>query len=117
MFGKTNKQTDFEVFVTFDSKSKTYDQPIFVTSKEVLMRDIINLMNDPKHQKAVRVLNAEDFSLFKIGSYDLVSGEITTQKHEHIVNFHELRAMSNWEPVRYEAQKTELPDLRALNPT
>lgn len=118
MFGRDKKnQTDLQLFVTFDSKAKSYDHPVFVKSKEVLMRDIINLMNDPKNQMASRVLNAEDFSLFCIGSYSFETGLITTQPHEHIANFHDLRAMSNWQIPKYEIPKNEESNIRALNPT
>lgn len=100
MFGK-KADNNYEVFVTFDSKAKAYDLPVFVPGKEVLMRDIINLMNNPQHQTAVRVQNAEDFSLFKIGTYDLKTSKLDYHAPEHIANFHELRAMSNWKPVEY----------------
>lgn len=109
--------SDLQLFVTFDSKAKTYDHPVFVKSKEVLMRDIINLMNDPKNQMAPRVLNAEDFSLFHIGSYSFETGIITTLNHEHVVNFHDLRAMSNWQAPKYEVQNKPVESIRALNPT
>lgn len=113
MFSKPEK-VDYEVFVTYDSKSKSYDIPVFVPSKEVLMRDIINLMNDPKHQTATRVLNAEDFSLFKIGSYTLKDGKLTISNHEHVANFHDLRAMSNWKPVQYVVEPKLVESPRAL---
>lgn len=119
MFGKKSQNnTDLEIFVTFDSKSKSYDHPLFVLNKDILMRDIINLMNDPKHQMSPRALNAEDYSIFKTGSYSNQTGQITTCALEHIANYHDLRAMSNWRAPKYETAPIKVEqNTPALFPT
>lgn len=108
-FAKKSLNTnDLEIFVTFDSKSKAYDLPMFIPNKEILMRDIINQMNDSRNQMQPKVLNAEDYSIFKIGSYSFAEGKITTQPLEHIANYHDLRAMSNWQFPKYETAPVQV---------
>lgn len=95
MFGqKAEKQADIEIFTVFDSKSRSYDDPIFAPNKDVLLRDILNIFRDPQKQETNKFfINAEDYSLFRVGSYSKRTGELDHQKPEHIVNFHELRAL------------------------
>lgn len=93
MFGK-DKKSDLEFFTIFDSKSQSYDVPTFAMNKNVLMRDIINMFKDPQQSKNKFLLNAEDYSLFKIGSYDKTTGQVTSHNLEHIANMHDLRAMA-----------------------
>lgn len=95
MFGKkTNHQADLELFTIFDSKTKSYREPTYAPNKDVLMREILNMMNDPGQAKNPLFLNAEDFSIFRIGSYDRKTGELLSQNLEHIANMHDLRALS-----------------------
>lgn len=93
MFGK-DKKSDLEFFTIFDSKSQSYDVPTFAMNKNVLMRDIINMFKDPQQSKNKFLLNAEDYSLFKIGSYNKTTGQVTSHNLEHIANMHDLRAMA-----------------------
>lgn len=93
MFGKKEERSDLEIFTIFDSKAQLYEQPIFASNKNVLMRDFMNFLADPA-QKSSRInLNAEDYAFFKIGSFDKGTGKITACNLEHVVNMHDLRAM------------------------
>lgn len=118
MFGKkTAPAQETNLYTIFDSKSKTYDVPFHGPSKEVIIRDLINQMNDPKNQYATRFINAEDFSMYKVGTFDQITGQISSQNHEHQFNYHDIRAMSNWRYPEYVVEKKVLPGPGALNPT
>lgn len=104
MFGKKNEQKpDLEMYVIYDTKVGSYENPFFGQNKEGLMREILNHMrkdaSDPNCQNKY-YLNAEDFQVFKIGSYFRSSGEITPQAPEHLINMHELKALAKPEPTR-----------------
>lgn len=105
MFGKSKEKsnTEIEIFTVFDSKAATYDFPAFAPNKNTLMRDVINMLKDPQQSKNKYLLNAEDYAIFKIGSFDKLTGLLTSQNLEHVANMHDLRAMAE-------------PD-RALSPT
>lgn len=103
MFGKKSDITaDLELYVIYDSKAAQYGKPVFVKNKEVLLRDIMQLFRDPNEQKNQLLTNAEDFSVFRIGSFWHIEGKIDWHQPEHIVNLHELRALT---------------ETRALSPT
>ena len=108
MFGKNKEQSpDLELFVVFDSKSKSYDTPLLAQNKEVLLRDILNKFREPESASQNKFfINAEDYSLFRIGSYTKHNGALQTQELEHIVNLHDLRALAGPEN-----------NVRALSPT
>lgn len=94
---KENRKPDLDVFVMFDSKVGTYDRPFFALNQDDLLRDVLNNMRkdakDPNCQNKY-YMNAEDFSIFKIGSYYRESGEITGESAKHVVNLHELKVLA-----------------------
>ncbi|WNK14293.1 MAG: nonstructural protein [Microvirus sp.] len=106
--GSTDTNPDLEVFTIYDSKSESYDVPAFAQNKNVLMRDIINMFNDPQQTKNRFLVNAEDYSIFKIGSYDKSTGLIKSHNLEHVANMHDLRAMSQPAMVRPERPAQEI---------
>jgi len=96
MFGNKNKNEQRfhrEFFTIFDSKTGIYREPRLSINKHDIMREIENLFKDPAHTKAQLVVNAEDFSIFKVGDYDSKTGEIRpTAAPEHIANLHDIRS-------------------------
>lgn len=98
MFGR-NKETknDLEIFSIYDSKAAFYGQPIMARNELELIRDFTNDFKHPDREKSKLYLNAEDFSLFRIGFYNRDTGTITPQAAEHVANFHDLRTMVNQE--------------------
>lgn len=97
MFGSKKEKPDLEMFVMFDSKVGAYDRPFFALNKDDLLREVLNNMRkdakDPNCQNKFYI-NAEDFSIFKIGEYYRQSGEITPQTATHVVNLHELKVLA-----------------------
>lgn len=98
MFGNKNeKQPDLEFFTVFDSKSKSYAEPFPAPNKEVLMRDFMNAFKKAAQDEKSNnkyYTNAEDFSLFKVGTFDFKTGTLEATKMEHVVNLHDLRALT-----------------------
>lgn len=98
MFGKNKAKTqDLEFFTVYDSKTQSYAEPFPAPNKEVLLRDFMNAFrkaaSEPNTQNRYYV-NAEDYSVFSVGGFDLKTGELTTKTAEHIVNLHDVRAMA-----------------------
>lgn len=93
-FGKKAEvQADFEIFVTYDSKVKAYGDPVYAANHEDLIRGILNMFKDPMEQRRNKLfVNAEDFSIFRIGTFSRKTGEITPCPLQHVVNCHDLRA-------------------------
>lgn len=93
MFGKkSEKNPDLELFVIYDSKAQTYGKPVFEKNKDVLLRGILQMFKDPNEAKNQLFLNAEDFSIFRVG-YFYYTGQLDAHPPEHIVNMHDLRAL------------------------
>lgn len=92
MFGRnsTENQSDLEIFAIYDTKAKAYKPPAFAKNRHIAVRDLTNVMRDnPKHEL---FLNAEDFQVFKLGSYSFQSGKIEAHPPEHVANLHEIKA-------------------------
>jgi len=94
MFKSKKDNPGLELFTVFDTKSGTYDAPALSPNKNVLMRDVINMLKDPEQSKNKFLVNAEDYSIFKIGTFDKTTGLLTSHNLEHIANMHDLRAMA-----------------------
>lgn len=94
MWPKKGQNPSLDLFTVFDSKAQTYDVPALSLNKNVLMRDVINMLKDPEQSKNKYLTNAEDYAIFKIGTFDRLTGQITSQNLEHIANMHDLRAMA-----------------------
>lgn len=93
MFGKKNQNADLEMFVVYDSKTDSYCEPIPAMNSLDILREFTNAFQDPQaSQKNKYFKNAEDFSLFKIGTYDRKSGTLVGQPPTHVVSFHELKS-------------------------
>lgn len=97
MFGKSKEdyQPDLEFFTVYDSKAKNYSEPFPAMNKDVVLRDFVNAFRSPEAaQKNRYYMNAEDFSIFKVGTFTLKTGSLIGQNHEHIANMHDLRAIA-----------------------
>jgi hypothetical protein len=97
LFEKNKPNPDLEVFAIYDSKVEAYGDPKFAINQHDFIRGILNMFKDPANAQNQFFLNAEDFSLFKIGSYTRKTGTFVPQQPTHCVNLHELRAISDRE--------------------
>lgn len=93
MFGrKSDLRSDVQFFTLFDSKSQSYSNPTFAPNSESMIRELLNLFRDPGQAQNMYLLNAEDFSLFRIGSFDKSTGLLSAHNLEHVANLVDLRA-------------------------
>lgn len=92
MFTRQQGEPDLEYFTIYDSKTKSYKEPSLAINRHDLIRQITNMFADPDQAKNRFLVNAEDFSIFKVGEFDRKTGQITACKHEHIANMHDIRA-------------------------
>lgn len=96
MFKKKEQQADLEFFTVYDSKSKSYAEPFPAPNRDVLLRDFANAFRKTEaSQNNKYFINAEDYSIFRIGTFDFQSGKLEAQQAEHIANLHDIRAMSS----------------------
>lgn len=99
-FSKTKKESnDLEFFSVYDSKAQTYDLPALALNKESLLRDVLNMLRDPRQVRNKYLTNAEDYSIFRVGSFSKETGQITSHTPEHVANMHELRSLTDWSPA------------------
>lgn len=108
------QKADFEYFTIYDSKSRSYRDPVHTSNKLTFLRDLENLMKAPDARKSEYFLNAEDFSAFKIGSFDRKTGRISLCDPEHVVNFHDVRSMVEQQNVKLQR---DVSPQQALFPT
>lgn len=94
MFGKNRTEVgaDYEMFAMYDSKVDAYDMPMFALNEHDIIRSIMNTFANPQQADNKYLVNAEDYSLFRVGSYTKKSGLVQGQNPQHIANMHELRA-------------------------
>lgn len=113
MFGsKKEIQKDFDVFVIYDSKGEFYDMPMYAINEHDLIREITNhFRNEQTKYKNKYYLNAEDFSMFRIGSYSKKLGQLMTHPPEHCANLHDLRAVADKEQMRQTYAPQQPPSL------
>lgn len=95
MFGNKKEDPDMEFFTVYDSKSKSYKEPFPAPNVEVLLRDFVNAFKKPDaSEKNTYYINAEDYSIHKIGNFNFKSGVLESIKMEHVINMHDLRSMA-----------------------
>lgn len=91
-FGKKQHQEDEQYFTFYDSKTQSYGVPMPQINQHSLIRDLMNMFRDPGQAKNQLVQNAEDFAIYKVGSFDKKTGVFQAIQPTHVVNLHELRA-------------------------
>lgn len=93
MFSRKTANNELELFTVFDSKSGSYAEPFPALNREVVIRDFANAFKKDDAKNVNRYyINAEDFSIFKLGSFDPKLGAINSHNAEHVINLHDLRA-------------------------
>lgn len=98
MFGK-EKKIDLEVYALYDSKTMQYNLPSYFMNEHEARRFAERMLKDPKQAESLVNTNPEDFSLFKIGTYDRFTGQIAGMSPaQHILHMHELKAFLDKQP-------------------
>lgn len=91
---KKTKQVDLEVFTIYDSKTQSYGEPTCAVNHHDIIRQLLNMFKDPNQAHNKYLVNAEDYSLFRIGKYDKKSGQLDSTNLEHVANLNDLRAIA-----------------------
>lgn len=63
---------EYQMFSIYDSKAEVFKQPFMLRTKGEAIRGFTDLANDEKTEIGK---HPEDFTLFHLGSYDMVSGK------------------------------------------
>lgn len=92
MFGKKDKVPDQFVYCIFDSKAEFYELPVYAVNDQDMSRQVLNLFQDPQQARNRLILNAEDFSVFCIGTFERRTGQIEPCAPRHVLSLHEVRA-------------------------
>lgn len=66
-----------KLFSIYDSKSETYSVPHAVKTRGEAIRSLSDLLREGKHDFA---LHPEDYTLFELGTFDLLTAEFHLEK-------------------------------------
>lgn len=61
------------LYSVYDKISKLYTQPMILLNDDIALRIIANCVRNPEHNYS---LNPEDYSLYRVGSFDDNTAEI-----------------------------------------
>ena len=77
-------------YTIFDSKLEAYHQDYSLENDAIALRQFADMANEETQISK----NPEDYSLWRIGSFETTSGELTAEiptciakAHEHVLNF------------------------------
>ena len=77
-------------YTIFDSKLEAYHQDYSLENDAIALRQFADMANEETQISK----NPEDYSLWRIGSFETTSGELTSEvptciakAHEHVLNF------------------------------
>lgn len=77
------------IYTIFDSKAGFYNKPFYMVNDAVAMRSMGDMLQDPNTELA---RNPEDFTLFKLGTYDDQSASLDCfTEFEVVARLHELK--------------------------
>jgi len=71
------------VFSIFDEKAQTFSKPFFLTHKGEAIRVFSDVVND---EKSMIAKHPEDYKLYKLGSFDDVSGVMESLPMPEFIN-------------------------------
>lgn len=92
MFKKTNLQADTMMYIIHDTKAGNYDFPIYSRNDETMIREIHNLMSSPDSSQSKYFINAEDYSIFYLCSFDRSTGIIHDTDRRHVSNLIDIKS-------------------------
>lgn len=95
MFSRQEKKSDHdtELFVIYDTKVGVYEKPHEAINSQDVIRSLHNMFRDQGQSQNRYFLNAEDYSVFRIGKFSKRTGLLEAcNPIEHIVNMHDIRS-------------------------
>lgn len=70
------------LFSVFDSKAEAFLRPFLAETKGLAARSFTDACNDPEHEMCK---HAEDYTLFCVGEFDQVTGELVGTQPESLL--------------------------------
>lgn len=89
---KSDLQADTNMYIIHDIKAGNYDFPIYSLNDETMRRDIFNMMSSSEADKSKYFVNAEDYAIFRLCSFDKSQGVIHNTERYHIANLIDIKA-------------------------
>ena len=80
------------IFTVYDSKVEAYMQPFFQKGLGQALRTFTDMVNNPEHPFHK---HAEDYTLYELGTFDEVTGEITWNGVYSMTNGLEVKEKGN----------------------
>lgn len=81
----------WNIYTIHDSKTRTYNTPFFQPADPAAIRMFKNEVNRADDRNNI-YLNPEDFTLFRVGTFDIDTGETTGDEHTQIATATSLKA-------------------------
>lgn len=78
-------------YAIYDTASGVYDKLIFAGSDGIVTREFSDLVQNAEH---IYGQHPEDFSLFRLGMFDNITGRLTDEKNECLATGLELIALA-----------------------
>ncbi len=80
------------IYSVWDSKADAYIQPFFATNDAVALRMFQTACRDQAHDF---YMHAEDYSLFRLGTFDQQKGDLSPENLVVIARAHEIKELNN----------------------
>jgi hypothetical protein len=84
------------IYSMYDRAVKAYMQPIFHDSTGGIIRGLTDVLEDREHQFTK---HPEDYTLFKLGTFDEITGKIEYHEPEKVIGVWELKSPEVKQPV------------------
>lgn len=91
---------DLRLFAVFDSKAGFFSNPFVEQREESAIRQFCDAVND-KNPQNMWYKHPEDYSLFNIGSFDNLTGEILPSLPKSLVTASALKSFSDGGEVEW----------------
>lgn len=120
-FKSSQEKKDLHVFNYYDSVSETYSMPVYALNKGELIRQLVQLFQNPEQRNAQIVTHPEDFTVFQVGYYNRLTGELEPLKaHTKVITMLEIKSQAdnetmrkeNESKLRYQAMLQQNPDYK-----
>lgn len=94
MFGKkkSDRQVDQVMYAIYDQVAECYSDLSYASNDQDLCRQLVNMFRDPRQSQNRYLLNAEDFTVYRVGNYNYQSGTVQAEDHKRVCNLVELRS-------------------------
>lgn len=94
----------FEVYSVFDAAAQAFYPPIFLATEQLLIREMLKVRD--KHPEHLFVKHSEQFTVFRLGTFDDSTGQLMDLGQEAVINLKVLFSRGG-RPVAVDSVQTE----------